>query len=87
MSSQRTAGAVFALVGLVITAIGAARAAKGVIISDADATALASTKFDLNVDLKNNLLRQSSLAQSGLWLVLTGTLLQAMGTLMSLWWD
>ena len=70
--------------GLGLTAIGAAIAARAVIISDDQATELSKTMWDANVKLKANLIRQSRGAMRGLWLVVAGTLLQLLGVLLPL---
>ena len=73
--------------GLVLTVLGAWFAARGVIITEADATSLAATKWDLNEALKANLLSQSALAYKGLGLVAAGSVLQLVGTVLQYFQD
>jgi hypothetical protein len=69
--------------GILLTALGAFLAAKGVIVSDEDATSLATAKWDLNPELKQNLLRQSRLAVWGLGLVVVGSGFQFVAVVLS----
>jgi hypothetical protein len=69
--------AILMVAGLLLTALGAGIAAKGVIISYADATAIATTKWALSTELRDSLISQSRYAMWGLILVVLGTLLQA----------
>jgi hypothetical protein len=66
-------GTAAALVGLLLTFIGAWVTASGVIMSKKTATELASTKWDLNVELRDSLLSQSRKAKWGLILITIGT--------------
>jgi hypothetical protein len=63
--------------GLLLTGIGAAIAAKAVIIADAQAATLSGTYWDGNKALEDSLKRQSRSARNGLLLVVAGTVLQA----------
>lgn len=70
--------------GLVVTLIGAAVAAYGVILSDSNARALATAKWDFNQELYESLVTQSRCAMWGLILVAVGTLLQIIGVVFPL---
>ncbi len=72
------------IVGLVLTGIGAFVAARSVILSEKQAEDIASTKWDLNTDLKNSLLSQSKNAGVGLGLVVVGTVMQIAAVVTSL---
>jgi hypothetical protein len=65
--------------GLFVALCGAAVAAKSVIITQAQAKALASTYWDENTALKDSLLKQSRRAAWGLAAIATGTALQIFG--------
>jgi hypothetical protein len=82
----RQAAIWISLFGLLLTGVGAFAAARAVIISEKKATDLASTKWDMNMELRNSLLDQSKSARNGLALVVLGTLFQVIGTALPLWW-
>ncbi|HEV3159190.1 MAG TPA: hypothetical protein VGZ89_04305 [Xanthobacteraceae bacterium] len=67
------------LVGLGLTLIGGGIAASGVILSEDNARALASMKWDFNQELYESLLSQSRRAMSGLIVVAIGTAIQFIG--------
>jgi hypothetical protein len=84
LSSMRScAVALLLLMGLCLTAFGAYIASRGVIISEQDATELASPKWDMNERLRKSLIDQSQNAKLGLMLVVVGTAFQAFGTVLS----
>ncbi|MDO9490177.1 MAG: hypothetical protein Q7J32_17530 [Sphingomonadaceae bacterium] len=66
--------------GLVLALVGAIVAARGVMITETQADELAGTYWDENPHLRGALIRQSRLAQRGLWTLAAGTLLQIIGT-------
>src|SRR6516164_4323554 len=72
------------VVGLILTAVGAGIAASGVILTEKQATELASTKWDLNVELRDALLDQSTTAMWGLIFILIGTVMQLAGVIIPL---
>jgi hypothetical protein len=82
----RQAAIWISLFGLLLTGAGAFVAARAVIISEKQATDLASTKWGMNVELRNSLLDQSKSARNGLALVVVGTVFQVIGTALPLWW-
>jgi hypothetical protein len=82
----RQAAIWISLFGLLLTGIGAFVASRAVIIGEKQAADLATTKWDMNVNLKNSLLGQSKSARNGLALVVAGTVFQAIGTALPLWW-
>jgi hypothetical protein len=59
--------------------IGAGFAASAVILDENTITALASTKWNMNEELKQALLDQSRAARNGLVLVAVGSFLQVIG--------
>jgi hypothetical protein len=65
--------------GLALTLVGAGVAAYGVILSEHDARALASMKWDFNQELYESLLFQSRCAMWGLIVVALGTFMQIIG--------
>ncbi len=67
------------LLGLVLTLVGAGVAAYGVILSEHNARALASMKWDFNQELYESLLFQSRCAMWGLIGVAFGTAMQFIG--------
>jgi hypothetical protein len=73
------------VLGLLLTAGGAALAAWGVFLTESNATELASQKWDLNVELRDALLNQSRKAMWGLISVAIGTAFQIVGTIIPLW--
>lgn len=70
------------VIGLLVTTVGAAWAAASGIMSKQIATELASTKWDMNEDLRRSLIRQSRDARNGLILVGIGSILQIVGVIM-----
>ncbi len=80
-------GVAIALVigGMLLALVGAAYAANAVILTEIQATALASTKWNLNAELRDALLDQSRAAAWGLRAVALGTAAQVAGTFMQ-WW-
>jgi hypothetical protein len=82
----RQAAVWISLFGLLLTGVGAFVAARAVIISERQATDLATTKWDINAELRNSLLDQSKSARNGLALVVVGTVFQVIGTALPLWW-
>ena len=68
------------LFGLLLTAIGAAVTAKAVIITDDQAKQLGTTMWGSNPDFIASLKVQSQDAQHGLYLIVAGTILQMIGT-------
>jgi hypothetical protein len=81
----RQAAIWISLFRLLLTGVGAFIAARAVITSERQATALASAKWDINVGLRNSLLDQSKTARNGLALVVVGTVFQVIGTALPLW--
>jgi hypothetical protein len=71
----------FLLLGLAFTTIGAAIAARAVIITESQATEIAGTAWDVNEELKAALLNQSRKAKLGLIFITIGTVLQMAGTI------
>jgi hypothetical protein len=84
MPMWATAAIVFVLVGLALTAIGAAITAGAVILTETQAAALSRTMWDENEELKKALLNQSQKAKWGLIIIVIGTLLQIAGTVPAL---
>jgi hypothetical protein len=82
----RQAAVWISLFGLLLTGVGAFVAARAVIVSERQAADLASTKWDMNVKLRNSLLDQSKSARNELALVVIGTVFQVIGTALPLWW-
>jgi hypothetical protein len=72
------------LFGLVLTAVGAGVTAQAVIITESQASDLATTKWGSNEELKNALLDQSHKAKWGLIVIVLGTVLQILGTVIPL---
>jgi hypothetical protein len=70
--------------GLLLTTVGAAVAARAVIVTEQQATELASPMWDLNPKLKASLIRQSRTAMYGLGLMVAGTALQLIGIVLHL---
>jgi len=68
------------IIGLVMTMLGAAVAARSVLITEEQANAISATKWRMNAHHRDNLVAQSRSARHGLWTVALGTLLQIMGT-------
>lgn len=69
---------------MALTAVGAAWAAKAVIIKDTTAEALGGTYWGGNNLLKTALKKQSRAAGFGLLLVMAGTLLQAASVILAM---
>lgn len=72
---------VFTLGGLLLTTIGAAIAAKAVIITDEQADLFSGKYYDDSKGLRDSLMSQSRNAKVGLLLIFVGTLLQIFGTI------
>lgn len=70
---------ILAIVGLLMTTIGAGWAAVGVVVNKQTATEIASTKWGMSEDLRRSLIRQSRDARNGLILVALGSALQIVG--------
>jgi hypothetical protein len=86
MSTAYMVAAGLVLVGLVLTAVGIASAARAINIDAETAAALAGIRLDRNRELEANLIAQSRAARRGLWTILAGTVLQALGTAVPLHW-
>jgi len=69
--------------GLLLCLAGAGIAAKGVFISEEQASELAGTYWDENLKLRETLLAQSRLARNGLCLVAAGTGFQIISALLA----
>jgi hypothetical protein len=82
--SWKRAAAGLVLLGLILTAFGAAIAASGVILTPEQATELASTKWGENRELRAALLDQSAKAWWGLMVIAVGTGMQVVGTIILL---
>jgi hypothetical protein len=77
---------IIALLGNVITIVGAVCTARAVILTPAQARALAQPRWNVNEDLKAALLAQSKAAQYGLWAVGIGTGLQIARDVVEKFW-
>jgi hypothetical protein len=86
MSTAYMVAAGLVLVGLVLTAVGIAGAARAINIDAETAAALAGIRLDRNRELEANLIAQSRAARRGLWTIFAGTVLQALGTAVPLHW-
>ena len=86
MSTAYMVAAGLVLVGLLLTALGIAVAAKAVTIDEETAAALAGIRLDRNRALEAQLIAQSRAVRRGLWMIFLGTLLQALGTAVPLHW-
>ena len=87
MSTAYTLATVLVLVGLLMTAAGVGIAAKAITIDAETAAAIAGIRLDRDRELETNLMVQSRAARRGLQLILLGTLLQAIGTAVPLYWS
>jgi hypothetical protein len=87
MSTAYTLATVLVLIGLLLTAVGVGIAAKAVTVDAETAAAIAGIRLDRDRDLEKTLLVQSRAARRGLQLILVGTLLQAIGTAVPLYWS
>jgi len=70
--------------GLILTVVGAGLTARGVVVSQATATELASTKWGMNEELRRSIIRQSRDARNGMVFVAVGAMLQIGGLLFQL---
>jgi uncharacterized membrane protein YczE len=86
MSTAYTVATVLELVGLVLTALGIGLVAGAVSIDEETAAAIAAIRLDRDRALEASLLAQSRAARRGLWTILVGTVLQALGTAVPLHW-
>jgi uncharacterized membrane protein len=86
MSTAYMVAAGLVLVGLLLTALGIASAARAINIDAETAAALAGIRLDRNRELEANLIAQSRAARRGLWTIFAGTVLQALGTAVPLHW-
>src|SRR5262245_382802 len=84
MATWKAISAACLLLGLVLTAVGAYVTAQAVIITESQASGLATTKWNSNEELKNALLDQSHKAKWGLIIIVVGTALQFVGTVIPL---
>jgi hypothetical protein len=82
--SWKRVAAGLVLLGLILTVVGAAIAASGVILSPEHAKELASTKWGENDELRVALLDQSARAMWGLIVIAIGTGMQLVGTIIPL---
>ena len=73
---------VLAVLGLIVTAVGAAASAKGVLITNSTADELSGTNWDQNLKLRDSLIKQSRWAAIGLGLIALGTLVQIVAILL-----
>src|SRR5262245_46571725 len=71
------------LLGLVLTAVGAAWAAWNIIIRPEQAKALSGNYYDDNKTLYEALLAQRRGARNGLWFVVDGTVMQVIALMLS----
>ena len=69
------------ITGLALTAIGAAVAARALIITASQAADIAGTAWDVNEDLKAALLNQSRKAKRALIFITIGTVMQTAGAI------
>lgn len=86
MSTAYLVATVLVLVGLLLTTAGVAVVARAVSIDERTAAAMAGIRLDRDRELEANLLAQSRAARRGLWTILLGTVLQALGTAVPLHW-
>jgi hypothetical protein len=86
MSTAYTVATVLELVGLVLTALGIGLVARAVSIDEETAAAMAAIRLDRDRALEASLIAQSRAARRGLWTILAGTVLQALGTAVPLHW-
>lgn len=74
-----TFASISTLAGLGLTALGAGITAWAVMLGAKEADMLATTRWDMNRELRDALLKQSRAARTGLAIVVFGTLLQMAG--------
>jgi hypothetical protein len=86
MSTAYTLATVVVLIGLLMTGLGIGLAARAVNIDEETAAAIAAIRLDRNRDLEATLIVQSRAARRGLWTIFVGTMLQALGTAVPLYW-
>ena len=86
MSTAYTLATVVVLIGLLITGLGIALAARAVNIDEETAAAIAAIRLDRNRAIEATLIVQSRAARRGLWTIFVGTMLQALGTAVPLYW-
>jgi hypothetical protein len=86
MSTAYTVATVIVLVGLLLTAVGVGIAGRAIGIDERTAAAIAAIRLDRDRALEASLLAQSRAARRGLWTILAGTMLQALGTAIPLHW-
>ncbi|HXW23369.1 MAG TPA: hypothetical protein VEK73_01365 [Xanthobacteraceae bacterium] len=86
MSMAYTVATVVVLIGLLLTAAGVAVVARAINIDAETAAAIAAIRLDRNRALEASLMAQSRAARRGLWTILVGTVLQALGTAVPLHW-
>jgi hypothetical protein len=86
MSTAYIVATVMVLVGLLLTAVGVGIAARAIGIDERTAAAIAAIRLDRDRALEASLLAQSRAARRGLWTILAGTVLQALGTAVPLHW-
>jgi uncharacterized membrane protein len=86
MSIAYTVATVLVLVGLLITALGIGLVARAVNLDEETAAAIAAIRLDRDRSLEATLIAQSRSTRRGLWTILVGTVLQALGTAVPLHW-
>jgi len=86
MSTAYTVATVLVLVGLLLTAVGVGITARAVGIDERTAAAIAAIRLDRDRALEASLMAQGRAARQGLWTILAGTMLQAIGTAVPLHW-
>ena len=86
MSTAYLVATILVLAGLLLTVAGVAVVARAVTIDARTAAAMAGIRLDRDRELEADLLAQSRAARRGLWTILTGTVLQALGTAVPLHW-
>jgi uncharacterized membrane protein len=86
MSTAYTVATVLVLVGLLITALGIGLVARAVNLDEETAAAIAAIRLDRDRSLEATLIAQSRATRRGLWTILVGTVLQALGTAVPLHW-
>jgi hypothetical protein len=80
MFTAKTSSIACSTLGVCVAGVGAFIAVRAVVIIEEQATMLSETRWNGNADLKASLLRQSRSAKLGLLLILLGTVLQIVGT-------
>jgi uncharacterized membrane protein len=86
MSTAYTVATVLVLIGLLITALGIALVARAVNLDEETAAAIAAIRLDRDRALQATLIAQGRATRRGLWTILVGTVLQALGTAVPLHW-